>query len=140
MAPRPYPASVASLANYASHHPPGQYLISGPGGLFTLPEASGPSDTIQRVWGLSGPNMPFRPPTASMVRGPWAVGPVRPLLAEFQGGRSVGPPETVFGPRRQKPQKWPKDPNNSKVTQEPKTIKLVINDHGPHYSTHCLCQ
>ncbi|MBW0476718.1 hypothetical protein O181_016433 [Austropuccinia psidii MF-1] len=50
MAPGPYPASVAALANSLCHHSPGQYIIYGPGGSFTLPGATGPTNPIQGLW------------------------------------------------------------------------------------------
>ncbi|MBW0486005.1 hypothetical protein O181_025720 [Austropuccinia psidii MF-1] len=90
MAPKPYPASLASLANPQSHQPPGQYLNSGPGGRLafqgplaplTLSRDFGPPPLIRGVGGLNGRVGPFRPSTA---HGPYAVEPIRPLLAQFQ--------------------------------------------------------
>ncbi|MBW0488135.1 hypothetical protein O181_027850 [Austropuccinia psidii MF-1] len=56
--------------------------------------ASGPWTTPfdYGVWGLNGRFGPFRPPTASMLHGPWAVGPISPLLAQRgQVGKTSSP-------------------------------------------------
>ncbi|MBW0469279.1 hypothetical protein O181_008994 [Austropuccinia psidii MF-1] len=98
MAPRPYPAPLASLANSQSHQPPCQYLISAPGGSFSLPRASSPSKPIKGLgptpfdegfWGLNGI---FRPPTVSMAHGPWdSLGPFWHNYNEAKMGQGERP-------------------------------------------------
>ncbi|MBW0504416.1 hypothetical protein O181_044131 [Austropuccinia psidii MF-1] len=68
---RPYPASLAFLANLPPQQPPGQFPCFGPGGPSELPGASGPwsHPFDYEVWG------PFRPlrPLQSVGRNPWPL-------------------------------------------------------------------
>ncbi|MBW0552329.1 hypothetical protein O181_092044 [Austropuccinia psidii MF-1] len=112
----PYSAPLASLANSQSHHPPGQYLISGPGGSFPLPGASGPSSLIQGLNVIFGP---FRSPTAPTVCGPWdQLGPIWTNSNEAKrgkGGRPAAPNSrwvhlSLILAIIPKDSKWPKSP------------------------------
>ncbi|MBW0504634.1 hypothetical protein O181_044349 [Austropuccinia psidii MF-1] len=93
----------------------------------TLSSALGPPPLIRGFWGLNAIFWPFRPPTASMVRGLWPIvcmpwdqlGPFWPNSNEAKrghGGKSSGPTLAWFWPKlpkTPKPSNWSKKPRHS---------------------------
>ncbi|MBW0482719.1 hypothetical protein O181_022434 [Austropuccinia psidii MF-1] len=73
-------------------NPQANTSILGLGWTLSLPGASGPSSHMEglwttpfylEVWGISGRFGPFRPPMASTVCSPYAMGQIRPHLGQL---------------------------------------------------------